>query len=489
MTSATTDSMGEVSPADEVLSTSADDQGDKHRPKIMLDPVKKYTEFKIHVISWNIASTEPSQHDIESLFLPQQSMMLTDLYTTADILVVGLQEAYQNVQDTMTTVIPVVGKDPLVEAFSSLLCQKGFTRLSSSRLLGILTMVFVKKPLLCYISEVQTYVTRTGMSGWFGNKGASSVRFKLGDTSVCFTNCHLNNEANERRTEEIRQIFGGQVFSTDSKMKVQLMDHDILVLFGDLNFRLDGAGFDDTVEKLRKHKRKDLLNLDQLLAEQLKGKDSPTSLYQFMEMQIDFSPSYKFEPGTDDYTDGGKGRVPAWCDRILWRTHDRRLPSITDPEPRAILRQEYYGVHMQPRISDHKAVSAGLMFSVDISEYPILVVFHMNEWVAGREGTIGFDVMAGTEVSMWDWVGLYPTTLTSVDRDYVYWIYAPAPRGRTVKETFYERKLAAEQVPSEPGTYMLVYKSVQYNRVIGMSPLFRIVAPPPDNHGNGKRLS
>ena len=45
-----------------------------------------------------------------------------------------------------------------------------------------------------------------------------------------------------------------------------------------------------------------------------------------MEMALDFQPSYKFEPGTDRYDDGGKGRAPAWTDRILWRQHERRLP-------------------------------------------------------------------------------------------------------------------------------------------------------------------
>lgn len=450
--------------------------GTHNKRKVFVSLPVNYSDFKVHVLTWNVASALPSPHEIESLFLPQEGMMLKDLYNMTDIVVVGLQEAYQNVQDAVSSSIPLVGKDPLVEAFSAFLSQKGFSRLTYCRMLGVLNMVFVKRPLLCYIKDVVTCTTKTGFGGWVGNKGASSIRFTIGDIGVCFTNCHLvpHPENNDKRVLELHDIFESTVFETTKLPLTRLLDHDVLVLFGDLNFRVEGKEFNDVVEMLKKRRTRDLFQLDQLRIEQVKGEESPSNLYHFMEMPIDFPPSYKYEPDTDAYHDGGKGRAPAWCDRVLWRTHERRLPKITDAYPHSLMTQEYYGIHMQPRISDHKAVSAGLTLSIDISNVTPPVIFRLVEWVCGLQGTISFDIAANTEVSVWDWIGLYPSNFSSTDREYVYWIWTPALRGRLPREQVYSRLLAPEQVPTVPGTYILLYKSAHYGRVIGMSPIFRI---------------
>lgn len=444
-----------------------------HRPKLVLDSRVEYSDFRIHVVTWNVASAEPSPHDLESLFLPQKTCMIGDVFIHSDLIVVGLQEAYQSVQDAVQSSVPLVGKDPLVETFSNLLSQKGFARLCSSRLLGMLTMVFVKRPLLCYISGVESYTTKTGMSGWLGNKGASSVHFSLCDVSMCFTNCHLapHLENNPRRVQELAEILATQSFPSAPS---QLMEHDVLILFGDLNFRLEGKSPEEVIDTLTMGWGVELLLCDQLRLEQIIGDGSPSKLFNFMEMPISFPPSYKFEPGTDRYEPGPKGRAPAWCDRILWKTHERRLPRITDPDPRTMLTQQHYAIHMQPRISDHKAVSAGMTVAVNLTDYVPRVVFNvMTEWVAGKIGLVAFEMEPGTEVSMWDWVGLYPAEFACMEKDYVFWVYTPI-KGKVVKGKVYRRTLVSEQVPSEPGRYMMLYKSARYGCVLGMSPIFPI---------------
>lgn len=462
-------------PAPDDLHRSSNPPVVHDRPKFVLDARVEYSDFSLHVVTWNIASAEPSLHDLESLFMPQETcMMEEDVFVNSELIVVGLQEAYQSVQDAVQSSVPLVGKDPLVEAFSSLLSRKGFARLCSSRLLGILTMVFVKRPLLCYISGVETCTTKTGLSGWLGNKGASSVHFSLCDVSMCFTNCHLapHLENNPKRVQELAEIFATQSFQGSAPS--QLMDHDVLVLFGDLNFRLEGKSPEEVIDTLTKGKGVELLSCDQLRLEQVLGDESSSRLFNFMEMPISFPPSYKFEPGTDVYEPGPKGRAPAWCDRILWRTHDRRLPRITDPDPHGMLTQQQYAIHMQPRISDHKAVSARMTVAVNLTQYVPRVVFNiMTEWVAGKTGLVAFEMEPSTQVSMWDWVGLFPAEFASLDKDYVFWIYTPV-RGKVVRGKEYRRMLVSEQVPSEPGRYMMLYKSSHYGCVIGMSPIFRI---------------
>lgn len=442
--------------------------------KKTMDARIDYSDIRVHIITWNIASTVPSTSDVESLFMPQQSSMTTtDLFNSTDVIIIGLQEAYQNVQDMVQTSVPLVGKDPLVELFSNFLCCKGFTRLSASRLLGILTLVFVQRPLLCYVRGLETCTTKTGLSGWLGNKGASSIHFTLCNVSLCFTNCHLvpHPENNAKRIQELSNIFTNHAFANPP---TQLLNHDVLVLFGDLNFRLEGKEIEEVKAVLNRGSGVELLDKDQLRLEQIRGAESPSNLHHFMEMAITFPPSYKYTPGTDFFESGPKLRAPAWCDRVLWRTHERTFPRITDPNPHNVVTEQYYRIHMQPRISDHKAVSAGLNVSVNLGMYMPNVVFNvMTEWSAGKQGEIRFEMDRDTEVSMWDWIGLYPENFACVDKDYVFWIYTPV-RGKAVASKEYRRTLNSEQVPTVPGKYLLLYKSAQHSCVLGMSPAFPI---------------
>lgn len=90
-----------------------------------------------------------------------------------------------------------------------------------------------------------------------------------------------------------------------------------------------------------------LYPFDQLYQEKLRKR----IFREYKEGKILFGPTYKYNPGTDDWDSSEKSRCPAWCDRILWKG------------PRIELLK--YDSVMQLRRSDHKPVYA--VFNVDVS--------------------------------------------------------------------------------------------------------------------------
>ncbi|CAI7882367.1 unnamed protein product, partial [Closterium sp. NIES-53] len=93
---------------------------------------------------------------------------------------------------------------------------------------------------------------------------------------------------------------------------------DLLIWMGDLNYRLDGVSYEEACSAVARRQYPLLLDCDQLRAEMKAGR----AFVGMQEGAVDFAPTYKFDRGTFNplaYDSGEKRRVPAWCDRILFR--------------------------------------------------------------------------------------------------------------------------------------------------------------------------
>ncbi|TVY35270.1 putative inositol polyphosphate 5-phosphatase [Lachnellula subtilissima] len=227
--------------------------------------------------------------------------------------------------------------------------------LHTGSLVGLFTCIFVRAPLRERIRGVSAAEVKRGMGGLHGNKGALVVKFLLDDTSLCFVNCHLaaGQTQTRDRNADITAILDGSLFPAERDHSVRqdsyvgggdgtmILDHEICVLNGDMNYRIDTMGRDTVANVLKANNLSKLLERDQLLAS--KRKNPWFKLRAFCELPITFPPTYKYDVGEDRYDTSEKRRSPAWCDRILYRGRDR-------------VEQQNYERH-DLRASDHRPVT------------------------------------------------------------------------------------------------------------------------------------
>ncbi|KAG8424928.1 hypothetical protein J3458_001682 [Metarhizium acridum] len=120
-----------------------------------------------------------------------------------------------------------------------------------------------------------------------------------------------------------------------------ILDHELCILNGDLNYRIDTMSRDTVIKAVQQQQLAKLLDRDQLLV--ARRRNAAFRLRAFEELPITFAPTYKYDVGTDTYDTSEKRRSPAWCDRLLFRGQGR-------------VRQLDYKRH-EVRASDHRPVT------------------------------------------------------------------------------------------------------------------------------------
>lgn len=187
-------------------------------------------------------------------------------------------------------------------------------------------------------------------------QGALIFRFVLDDSSLCFVNCHLaaGQTQTAHRNNDIAAILEAETLPPENSLTTRtdhfasggdgsmIMDHEICILNGDLNYRIDAIPRNVIIDAVRQNNLPKLLERDQLLAS--RRKNPGFRLRSFSEAPITFAPTYKYDVGTDQYDTSEKKRSPAWCDRVLYRGLGR-------------VKQLEYRRH-EVRASDHRPVSA-----------------------------------------------------------------------------------------------------------------------------------
>lgn len=276
------------------------------------------SSIRLFVGTWNVNAKIPK--DTLSAWLstgPNGDMLDEGDNKLPDIYVVGLQEVVA--LHAINLLTPGRHSRPWEKKILSTL-GKHYRLVGSQQLVGLVLLVAVREELFPYISKVESDTVGVGFLNVGGNKGAVAISMQIDGTSLCFVVAHLaaHKQEVEARNRNFQRIVDSIGFAGKRSHLRSIYDHDFTFFFGDLNYRLNHHSLNTVLQHITNSQLAPLLATDQLIAERLQGK----TLCGFNEGEITFPPTYKYAAGTLSYatpTSRKKRRMPAWCDRILWK--------------------------------------------------------------------------------------------------------------------------------------------------------------------------
>lgn len=334
----------------------------------------QFDNLKAMIMTWNAGAATPNSlrySDTDATFI-QNLLKSSDC---PDILIFGFQELVDLEDKTATAKRFFKSskskkketdhermshqyrdwRDFLIRSLDDYMSGTLYHLLQTIHMVGLFTCVFVKSDIRDRISNLSTAEVKRGMGGLHGNKGAIIVRFMVDDTSLCFFNCHLaaGQSQAQSRNNDITAILEAPILPVENNPSTRIdsytgggdgtmiLDHELVILNGDLNYRIDTMSRDTVVMAVKQGNLSKLLERDQLLVMRRRKPDFKLRLFE--ELPITFAPTYKYDVGTDNYDTSEKKRAPAWCDRLLFRGKER-------------IRQVDYLTH-EVRVSDHRPVT------------------------------------------------------------------------------------------------------------------------------------
>ncbi|NWS96440.1 PI5PA phosphatase, partial [Mionectes macconnelli] len=427
----------------------------------------------ITVVTWNVGTAMPP-NDVTSLL-----HLNTGETNDVDMIAIGLQEVNSKINKRLKDALFT---DQWSELFMDVLSPFHFILVSTVRMQGVILLVFAKYYHLPFLQDIQTDCTRTGLGGYWGNKGGVSVRLSIFGHMVCFLNCHLpaHLEKAEQRKEDFATILHMQQF--EGRVANGILDHDLVFWFGDLNFRIESLDICFVKYAIDSNVLSQLWEKDQLNI----AKSTWPVLRGFQEGPLNFPPTFKFDVGTNKYDSSAKKRKPAWTDRILWKIKSpsaglgagKRRPS----QGVLSVSQLCYCSHMEYTVSDHKPVAAifAVQFASKVDKPPV-EIYVADEWSRPEQAVVRYKMAVGFHRSSWDWIGLYRVGFRH-PKDYVSYVWARSDEGERCLEkqlcvSGLQVMFSEEALPKGNGEYILGYYSNTSSSIAGVTEPFQISLP------------
>uniref|UniRef100_U3KNP8 Inositol polyphosphate-5-phosphatase K n=1 Tax=Oryctolagus cuniculus TaxID=9986 RepID=U3KNP8_RABIT len=439
-------------------------------------------KLSMHVVTWNVASAAPPKDLSDLLQLNNQDLDL-------DMYVIGLQEMNSGI---VSFISDTAFEDPWSSFFMDVLAPLSFVKVSHVRMQGLLLLIFVKYHHLPFIQILSTKSTPTGLYGYWpspaysvsclrwdlgsetpgrGNKGGVNICLRLYGYYVSVINCHLPPHIanNDKRLEHFDRILEMQNF--EGYDIPNILDHDLILWFGDMNFRIEDLGLHFVRECIANQYYSALWEKDQLRI----AKKQDLLLREFQEGPLLFPPTYKFDKNSNNYDTSEKRRKPAWTDRILWRL--KRQPQATsymsNPSTYFFLTLKHYGSHMMYYISDHKPVTG--TFDLELKPLvsaPMITLMPESLWTIENDMLISYSSEPDFLSSPWDWIGLYKLGMRHIN-DYVSYVWV-GDNQVSFSNNLHQVYMNISEIPDTEDYFLLCYYSSILNSIAGISTPFKI---------------
>ncbi|KAM3964479.1 inositol-3-phosphate synthase [Aphomia sociella] len=263
-------------------------------------------EVKIFVGTWNMNGQAPPRELADFIF-PSQVKHVPDIFA------IGTQESFSERTEWEITIQEVLGPSHLL--------------LHSYYLGTIHLTIFIRRDLIwfCSLPEDASLSVRPGTA--FRTKGAVAISFALFGSTFLFVTAHLtaHQEKVKERVSDIKRIIRSidlpKNLPCRHRSKDVTSNFDYVFWCGDLNFRLGEPRaavlrwIEQTQFPLPPYLPHGLLHADQLTAVLEDG----AAFRDFREAPITFPPTYKYDPGSQQFDTSSKQRAPAYTDRILYK--------------------------------------------------------------------------------------------------------------------------------------------------------------------------
>ncbi|XP_024889525.1 inositol polyphosphate 5-phosphatase E isoform X2 [Temnothorax curvispinosus] len=270
---------------------------------VELEKVLPNRELKIFIGTWNMNGQNPPK-ELNDFMLP------CDIETVPDLLAIGTQESCSERNEWEAALQETLGPSHVL--------------LTSSNLGTLHLALFIRRDLIwfCSIPEEDSFSTRPGTA--FRTKGAVAIALMIFGTSFLFVTAHLtaHQDKVKERVNDIKRIVRNldlpKELPTRHKSKDVTQNFDCVFWCGDLNFRL-AQPREEVIQWITNtcFPQESPINMHK---DQLKNiLNEGAVLRGFEEAPIIFPPTYKYDPGTQNFDSSSKQRTPAYTDRILFK--------------------------------------------------------------------------------------------------------------------------------------------------------------------------
>jgi phosphatidylinositol-bisphosphatase len=352
------------------LSESMDASEDSNNALLKIETDETATNMdneclKLSIITWNLGEAAPSE---------KEASFIRRFRSSSDLVLVGAQECEdikpRRSEGHRSRHLRRLGIQMLGEDYVPIVIHS---------LGGIQAALYCRREKLGDVEFVSIADVTCGVGNVFHNKGAIGVYLKMRHRSsgsesavkscrILLVTGHLAAHVKhvDSRNLDFKRIMveleaqaparflrpklnrDGSIIPGDGSHLLTSMDH--VFFSGDLNYRVDlpREYVDKCIEDIQKCRAEEpyektaankeidvlmnkLLRRDQLLQTIASGR----AFAGFSEAKIAFYPTFKFDKGTPDYDTSHKQRIPAWTDRILFKSSDVRVLEY-DSVPKAM---------------------------------------------------------------------------------------------------------------------------------------------------------